>query len=132
MTATRTARTNSYAAPCVTCGQTVPAAAGTLTRDDGEWVVRHPADNCGATLDHDLARQAMTADGAPADQIDELIAAAVSGDEPELLQTILDSIAEHFPRPVTAATDRRETRTEKRRRDDMLAEDLGDYSHNYR
>ncbi len=35
--------TNRYAAACVTCGATVPAHGGSLTKQGRRWVVRHLA-----------------------------------------------------------------------------------------
>ena len=35
--------TNRYAAACVTCGATVPAHGGALTKQGRRWVVRHLA-----------------------------------------------------------------------------------------
>lgn len=38
------ARTNKYAAECERCHEKVPAEQGSLSLEDGQWVVRHIAD----------------------------------------------------------------------------------------
>jgi len=36
-------RVNTYRAKCHTCGRMVPANGGYLTKEGGQWIVRHPA-----------------------------------------------------------------------------------------
>lgn len=45
-TTTRKTTPNKYAATCADCGQRVAEAAGSLTRENGKWIVRHLTGAC--------------------------------------------------------------------------------------
>lgn len=73
-----TARTNKYAASCVLCNQTVPAATGDLGKLDGKWIVSHKAGTC-PTSRISEAPAAITAGFAPTAEQDVALALYATG-----------------------------------------------------